>query len=153
VRREKLTSSNILDNRGEVALVDLCNQALSTCNSVILLAAKDMLSNKDLLDAYTGARKMETASIEVTNNIVAAAALTNTAAACQVVSAPFSSSAAWSFLASGGVWPTMVQVTNPVGLAVGAVGLAMLAVSAFKRSSREQKILYHQSGKDYSYST
>lgn len=120
-----------------------CRQAVSACYDSTLLAAQAMLTDENILETYLTARMKETESIGLTQGIATVAFLTNAAMACEVVAAP------WSFAAIGtwfsaGAWPTVLTVTNPAGLAMSAVGLAILGVSMFVNSQRKEEILRHQ---------
>jgi hypothetical protein len=142
------TNLSMVDAEAPSDLARLCDQAMAACYSATLLAAEAMLADVDILETYLKARTKETESIDITQGIAAVAFLTNAAMACQVAAAPW-----WSITAVGtwlttGAWPTILTVANPAGLAVSAVGLAILAVSKFKDSMRKEEILRHQNCED-----
>ncbi|KAH8586062.1 hypothetical protein B0O99DRAFT_695852 [Bisporella sp. PMI_857] len=118
-------------------------QAVKACYYATFFAAQAMLADRDILETYLSARKNEAKSIDITQSIAAVAFLTNAAMACEVVAAPWSLTSVGAFFTAGS-WPTVLTVASPAGLAVSAVGLAVLGVSVFRGSQRKKEILYYQ---------
>ena len=123
-----------------------CSQAMGACYQATLRSAKAMLGNKDVLEAYLEARSQEANTIDVTTGVATVGLLSSAAMTFNTVSAPWSFSAFGAWLATG-IWPEVLIVTNPAGLVVGVVGLAILAASLFKKSQMKQDILRHQKRK------
>lgn len=123
------------------------DQARDSCFSAVMCAAQTLLAHSDILNVYLEVREEETKEVDVLRAVAAASSLTGAALSCQVAAAPVSWAATGTFLTTLS-WPTVLTLTNPAGLAVGGVGLIIVALSVFKESKRKGDILRYQNSKN-----
>jgi len=100
-----------------------------------------MLGDDDILKLYLDA------GAEAQNNgqrtgVAALAFAGMTTVSVNTVAAPWSVSAVLGLVSTGG-WPTVVTATHPVGLVVGALGLAYLALERYSNSQNRDRVRRH----------
>lgn len=102
-----------------------------------------MLANNDVMGAYIEARREETRRSNTMVGFAGVAILTNAAWACEITTAPWSLGAFWAWVTGAG-WPTALTVTNPAGLAVSVIGVALLAITVHLRATKRAEAVKHQ---------
>jgi len=111
----------------------LCYEATNT-------AAQAFIAD-DIRNEYFKARKGESNNTNAGGGITIGAALS-----VQTVPAALSLSALGSFIASLGTWPTVLAVTSPPGLILGAVGLTIAGFTELQKRQEVRRFVLYQNG-------
>jgi hypothetical protein len=116
---------------------------MEKCYMATLHAARATIADITIFEAYMTARQQETSEVDESDTAPMVGLLSSAATGVQLTNASWSFSACWAY-ATTGAWPQVIALTNPAGVVVRVVGLAIMAAVKYSNAQKARRILKHQ---------